>query len=74
MSNIGTKIYGYCNGYFGRDDYSAKIIIAEGRKWIVCSYLYEDNDYVTCVNFDTEAEKEECIKRWSKNKFEESLE
>ena len=29
MSNIGTKIYGYCNGYFGRDDYSAKIIIAE---------------------------------------------
>ena len=30
MSNIGTKIYGYCNGYFGRDDYGAKIIIAEG--------------------------------------------
>lgn len=74
MSNIGTKIYGYCNGYFGRDDYSAKIIIAEGRKWIVCSYLYADNDYVTCVNFDTEEEKEECIRRWSKNKFEESLE
>lgn len=75
MSNIGTKIYGYCEGYFGRDDYGAKIIVAEGRKWIVCSYLYADNDYVTdyvtCANFDTEEEKEECIKRWSE---EENLE
>ena len=44
MSNIGTKIYGYCEGYFGRDGYGTKIILAEGRKWIVCSYLDEDND------------------------------
>ena len=74
MSNIGVRLHGYCNGYFGRDDYDDKIIIAEGKKWILCSYLSIDNDYVTCVNFDTEEEKEECIKRWSKNKFEESLE
>lgn len=50
-SFVGTKIYGYCDGYFGRDDYSDKIIILEGKKQIVCSYL--DNDCVTCVNFDT---------------------
>ena len=74
MSNIGTKIYGYCNGYFGRDDYGAKIIIAEGKKWILCSYLSVGNDYVTCVNFDTEEEKEECIRRWSEKEIEESLE
>ena len=64
MSNIGTKIYGYCNGYFGRDDYEDKIIIAEGKKWILCSYLSIDNDRVTCVNFDTKKEKEERIKEW----------
>ena len=74
MGNIGTKIYGYCEGYFGRDGYGTKIILAEGRKWIVCSYLYADNDYVTCVNFDTEEEKEECIRRWSEKEIEESLE
>lgn len=65
MSNIGTRIYGYCNGYFGRDDYDDKIIIAEGRKWIVCVNAYTNSDWVTCANFNTEEEKEECIKRWS---------
>ena len=62
---VGTKIYGYCNGYFGRDDYDDKIIILEGRRWIVCAYLDIDNDWVTCVNFSSEEEKEERIKEWS---------
>lgn len=62
---IGTKIYGYCNGYFGRNDYDDKIIILEGRKWIVCAYLDTDNDWITSVNFDSEEEKIECIKKWS---------
>lgn len=60
---VGTKIYGYCNGYFGRDDYDDKIIILEGLKWIVCAYL--DDDIITCANFDSEEEKIECIKKWS---------
>lgn len=64
-SFVGTKIYGYCNGYFGREDYDDKIIIFEGKKWIVCAYLDTDNDNVTCLNFDSEEEKEACIKRWS---------
>ena len=63
-SFVGTKVYGYCDGYFGRDDYSDKVIILEDKKWIVCLYL--DNDRVTCVNFDTEEEKIECIKSWSR--------
>lgn len=62
---VGTKIYGYCNGYFGRDDYDDKIIILEGRRWIVCAYLDTDNDWITCVNFDSEEEKIERIKDWS---------
>jgi hypothetical protein len=63
-SFVGTKIHGYCDGCFGRDDYDDKIIILEGKKWIVCAYLDIDNDRVTCANFDTEDEKIECIKRW----------
>jgi hypothetical protein len=62
---VGTKIYGYCNGYFGRNDYDDKIIILEGNKWIVCAYLDTDNDYITSVNFDSEEEKIDCIKKWS---------
>ena len=60
---VGIKIYGYCEGYFGRDDYSDKVVILEGKKWIVCSYL--NNDRVACVNFNTGEEKIECIERWS---------
>lgn len=70
-SFIGTKIHGYCEGYFGRDDYESKIIILEGKKWIVCAYLDPDTDYVTCVNFDSEEEKIDCIERWSKREKEE---
>lgn len=44
MNFIGTKLYGYCNGYFGRDSYEDKTIIAmgcnSGTIWIVC----EDED------------------------------
>lgn len=33
--NIGRHLYGFCNGYFGRDSYSNKRIEAEGDDWIV---------------------------------------
>jgi hypothetical protein len=36
---IGTRLYGFCNGYFGRDSYGTKIVLAfgyrRGRLWIV---------------------------------------
>ena len=59
---VGRRIYGYCDGYFGRDDYEDKIIILEGKTWIVC--VYANSDVVTCVNFSSEKEKIECVKRW----------
>ena len=66
MSNIGRVIYGFCNGYFGRDDYSDKVIVFETKTSICCRYLsYGDNDKLTCCNFDTEKEKNECIEKWS---------
>jgi hypothetical protein len=32
---VGIQIYGFCNGYFGRDSYNDKVIIASGEDWIV---------------------------------------
>lgn len=32
---VGKKVYGYCNGYFGRDSYDDKVIIMNGLNWIV---------------------------------------
>lgn len=60
--NIGRMISGFCNGYFGRDDYDDKIIILEDKKWIVCRYL--NRDEVACVNFDSEQEKKSLLNDW----------
>ena len=32
---IGTPLYGYCGGYFGRDSYADKRVEAIGHDWIV---------------------------------------
>lgn len=34
---VGKQIYGYCNGYFGRDSYGDKIIIMNGLNWVVAT-------------------------------------
>ncbi len=68
MTNVGRFIYGYCNGYFGRDDYYDKIIIAEGDKWIVAKRTDPDYpffDTVEAVNFRNAEEKQELIEDWS---------
>lgn len=71
MNLVGKKIYGFCNGYFGRDDYKDKIIILEGEKWIVCTYLDRNIDYVTCANFDSKEEKIKCVTQWNKDDYDE---
>ena len=67
--NVGRKLVGFCNGYFGRDDYSDKIIIYEGKKWIVCKYVNEDS--ITCLNFESEEEKNTMIDKWEAGEDEE---
>lgn len=32
----GDILFGYCGGFFGRDAYGDKIVVAMGRDWIVC--------------------------------------
>lgn len=31
----GDKLYGYCEGFFGRESYGEKIVEAVGRDWVV---------------------------------------
>lgn len=39
LFNIGDTIYGFCNGYFGRDDYATKICIMVNPKYAIFHYL-----------------------------------
>lgn len=32
---VGTMLYGFCNGYFGRDSYGNKRVEAVGADWLV---------------------------------------
>ena len=32
----GDVLSGFCEGYFGRDSYGEKIVVAMGRDWVVC--------------------------------------
>jgi len=63
MILVGQIIYGYCEGYFGRDSYGEKIIEAIGANWIVARDI--DNRTVSFATFDTQDEMIECIKKWS---------
>ncbi len=38
LFNIGDIIDGFCNGYFGRDDYERKICIMVNNKFAVFQY------------------------------------
>lgn len=33
---VGTILYGYCGGFFGRDSYEDKTVEAYGKDWVVC--------------------------------------
>lgn len=67
MNNIGKRIYGFCNGYFGRDDYDDKIIVYETELAICCIYVDDEFYGVLAVaNFNNEKEKQDYINEWSK--------
>lgn len=60
---VGTTIYGFCNGYFGRDSYGPKRIIAKGREDGVC-WMVVKND-LGKIEFASGFSKED-IQRWAK--------
>ena len=79
MNNVWRKIYGYCGGYFGRDNYADKMIIAEGYDWIVCSYsdfdlwCKKDVEYKCFAFFKYPELKQEYIDDWARLGGEEDF-
>lgn len=63
---VGIKIFGFCNGYFGRDAYADKIIIASGENWIVGR---TDDGLNEFASFDSEDDMEQLITEWSTQSF-----
>jgi hypothetical protein len=49
---VGTEIFGFCNGFFGRDSYDDKIIIANGEDWIVTKDAKDIKEFATFENID----------------------
>ena len=62
--NIGDNIYGFCNGYFGRDDYDDKLCIMVTNKYAVFQYTdgeFEGNAVV--LNYPDRLDKE-TVEEW----------
>jgi len=69
---IGQKLYGYCDGYFGRDSYETKRIEGFGIDWIVaresdwsCA-TEEIETKILFAEFNSREEMIKLVKRWSK--------
>lgn len=60
---LGKIISGYCNGYFGRDDYDTKKIVFVGKRYIVTE---NENGIPNFVYFYDESreEAEKLIESW----------
>lgn len=41
---VGTVLYGFCGGYFGKDSYGEKIIEAIGEDWVVVRETVIENN------------------------------
>lgn len=63
MLAVGQILYGYCEGYFGRDGYGEKRIEAFGADWIVAREV--GGNKIFFATFDTSQEMVECVKKWS---------
>lgn len=64
---IGMMIYGFCNGYFGRDSYDDKRIEAIGVDWIVARPC-EEGAKAEFVAFDSWEERDRLVAEWSQKK------
>lgn len=59
LFNIGDLIYGFCNGYFGRDDYDDKICILVNSRYAVFQYIDgEMEGQATVLNYRDSITKE----------------
>lgn len=59
---IGMMLYGYCNGYFGRDSHENKRIEAIGHDWVV---VREENGVPSFARFKSNGEMTTMLANWS---------
>lgn len=50
LFNVGDIVYGFCNGYFGRDDYETKICVMVNSKYAVFQYMEQNLWFATVLN------------------------
>ncbi|MEO2202306.1 hypothetical protein ABGV42_00965 [Paenibacillus pabuli] len=62
---VGIRIYGFCNGFFGRDNYETKDIIASGKDWIV-AVCEENIPRFASFHGYPDGKMAEYIEEWSK--------
>ena len=61
---VGDRIYGFCNGFFGRDCYENKICVMANDRYAVFEDL--NDGYSRILNYYTEEESKE---RWGEEDF-----
>lgn len=62
LFEVGDEIQGFCNGFFGRDDYEDKTCVMVMPKYAV--FQYEDGS-ATVINYD-ERLTDRYVKDWRK--------
>ena len=62
-SYLGAVLYGYCEGYFGRDSYGVKVVRDFGKYWVFVT----DEGYgePNVARFKSAEEMVDCLARWS---------
>lgn len=69
LFNIGDTLYGFCNGYFGRDDYSTKTCVMVTERYAVFQYADgEFEGHATVLNWP-ERLNTEMVSKWKTNPY-----
>lgn len=72
MLAVGTLLYGYCGGFFGRNSYDTKRIEAFGADWIVVrSIKVGINAIPEFAFFENSAQMISYVADWSSEKTKE---
>lgn len=62
---VGRKLYGYCNGYFGRDSYEDKRIVYAGLNYIIVEHEDDNNTPGLAYFYEESREQvEKLLKEW----------
>lgn len=62
---IGTIIYGFCGGWFGRESYQDKRIEAIGADWVVAREIYSGMPFFARFDEEKDICMKELIQEWS---------